>query len=385
VQTSHPYESEFADLVRVPDAVAFGFGRHAIAAILDAAGLAAGDEVILSSFTCKVVPLSILERGLTPVYVDIDSTTFNLDADRVADAISERTRAILFQHTYGHPGGLARVAEIASEAGLLLVEDRAQTLPCAGAVPQLGAASVYSNNLLKPLPAGSGGLATILDGALAARVRSARDRLPAAPASAGFRHGLQVFAHDHLFGPRLYWPLLELTRLVGSSYRSRSVEEEVEGEIRRTAYRASAFQLRRGSDSLHEVEALAAHSSDLCERYERALEGIGALSLPIRNTRHPLYYYPVLTQGIEEKDRLVRTARSANVELITWPARTPIYPVLADAELARYGYEIGSCPRSESLARRVVCLPTHHKIDPRIERRLTRLLAEFATAEGRAV
>ncbi len=92
----------------------------------------------------------------------------------------------------------------------------------------------------------------------------------------------------------------------------------------------------------------------------------------------------MLTKGIEEKDRLVHAARSANVELITWPARTPIYPVLADAELARYGYEFTSCPQSENLARRVVCLPTHRKIDPRIERRLTRLLVEFATAEGRA-
>jgi dTDP-4-amino-4,6-dideoxygalactose transaminase len=384
VRASPPYESEFADLVRVPDAVAFGFGRHAIAAVLDAAGLAAGDEVILSSFTCKVVPLSILELGLTPVYVDIDSATFNLDADRVADAIGERTRAVFFQHTYGNPAGLARVAEIASEAGLLLVEDRAQTLPCAGAVPQLGVASVYSNNLLKPLPAGSGGLAAILDGGLATRVRSRRDRLPAPSASARFRHGLQVFVHDHLFGPRLYWPLLELTRRVSPSYRPRSLEEEVEGEMRRTARRPSVSQLRRGSDSLREVEAIAAHSSGLCERYEHALEDIGALSLPIRNARHPLYYYPVLTEGIEEKDRLLRAARSANVELISWPARTPIYPVLADAELARYGYAFASCPRSESLARRVVCLPTHRKIGPRIERRLTSLLAEFATEEGRA-
>lgn len=371
---SSAYEREFAHLVGASEAVAFGFARHALVAILQGAGLRRGDEVLLAPFTCKVVPLAILSGGFRPVYADVDAATFNLDPSRIAHSLGSNTRAVLFQHTYGHPGGLEAISDFAVQHGLLLVEDRAQTLPHAGVVSQHGAASIYSNNLLKPLPAGTGGIATLREPDLAGRVRAEAEHAPLRGPLGRALLSLEILAHDILFNPWLYWPLLDLKRLTSPAYRDRSVAAEIATEIERSRWGPGPAEVRRGLHSLRRVRAIARHSLALCAAYREALTDVPGLSLPLRDILRPLYYFPVLTRDSDAKERLVAAARHAHVELISWPAKAPIYPVLETAKLRRFGYEAGSCPVSEDLARRVICLPTHEKIDARQSQRIIELV-----------
>ncbi len=368
------YEQAFADRVGARFAIAFGFARHALTSLLEGAGLKPGDAVILSPLTCKVVPLALLSLDLRPVYADLDTRTLNLDPAAVEAAIGPGARAILFQHTYGSPGGRAEVASIAAAHDLVLVEDCAQALPCANAADgPTGAAGgrIYSANLLKPLPAGSGGVAVTDDPVLADRVAESRDRLRSPGPLETARLRLEVWVHDHLFGPAVYWPLFELNRRLSPAHRARPLDAEIASEIGATARRVSAYQAQRGLAWLERVDELAEHSLRCCRDYADRLRDAPALELPIPAPTRPLYCFPVL---LSNKQRALVRARRARVELVAWPIQTPIYPIVDEARLAAYGYRAGSCPAAEDVARRLVGLPTHRKIALRHREHLAELL-----------
>src|SRR4051794_17744290 len=99
------YERQFAGQIGATHAVAFGYARTGLWAILSALELRPGDEVVLSPLTCKVVPLTLLSLKLKPVYADISMETLNLDPTSLRGALTPATKAILFQHTYGIQAG----------------------------------------------------------------------------------------------------------------------------------------------------------------------------------------------------------------------------------------------------------------------------------------
>ena len=218
------YEQAFASLVGAPEAIAFAYARTALHSIFTALGLGHGDAVILSPLTCKVVPLVLLSLGVTPVYADIARATLNLDPAGLAAAIRPATHALLFQHTYGNKASVEAVAHIAASRGVPLVEDCAQALP--GPPPDClsvgGVARIYSNNLRKPLPAGSGGMAVTHDSHLAQRIRAMRDGYPRRQRLAEIKLRLEIWLQHHVLRPALYWRFFELNCVLSASYRMRS-------------------------------------------------------------------------------------------------------------------------------------------------------------------
>ena len=106
-----------------PDEVAlFAKGRVALYAILRGLGVGPGHEVIVPAFTCVAVPNAILYTGARPVYVDIDPETYTVDPALVQAAITDRTRVILAQNTFGLSADLDRLEAIASEHDLTVVD-----------------------------------------------------------------------------------------------------------------------------------------------------------------------------------------------------------------------------------------------------------------------
>lgn len=370
------YEDRIARLVSSPRAIAFANARTALTDIFRAANLGPGDEVLLSPLTCKVVPLALMAMGLTPVFADISAATLNLDAAHLPRLAGSRTRAVLFQHTYGSPAGIDAVAAWTRDRALLLVEDCAQCVPLRDpGAPLAGDAAIFSNNLLKPLAAGSGGIAVTGDLELARRLEMFRDARPAPSPGAGRMFKLAAWVHDHVLGPRTYWPLLALNEQVDANYRSRPIATELQTEIAGVAQRPSAYQIDRGICSLGDVERVAAARRDNTSYYAGALRDTPHIEVPLVNTSLPLYYFPVL---IDEKPRLLAAARRRSLELIAWPRETPIYPVADYGQLAAYGYDRGSCPVAESVAARLVGLPTHGKITSRHRSRLVALIRAIA-------
>ncbi len=121
------FEREVAELLGVAHAVGLNSGTDALVIALRVLGIGPGDEVITTAFTFFATAEAVSQVGARPVFADVDERTFNLDPDRVEDAVTERTRAILPVHLYGRVAPMTRLLEIARRHGLAVVEDCAQS------------------------------------------------------------------------------------------------------------------------------------------------------------------------------------------------------------------------------------------------------------------
>jgi dTDP-4-amino-4,6-dideoxygalactose transaminase len=153
-------------------------GTDALVIALHALGIGAGDEVVTTPYTFYATAEAIARVGATPVFADIDSSTYCLDPDRVRERITSRTRAILPVHIFGHPADMAAITAIAREHGLAVVEDAAQAFGAAtpdGEVATFGDAATFSFFPTKNFPGmGDGGMVVCRDEDLAERVRRLR-------------------------------------------------------------------------------------------------------------------------------------------------------------------------------------------------------------------
>src|SRR5512139_3141561 len=120
------FEAEFAAYLGVRHCVGVGNGLEALHLVLRALGIGPGDEVIVPANTYIATWLAVSYAGATPVPVEPDAHTYNIDPGRVEDAITAKTRAILPVHLYGQPADMSHLLEIATRRGLRLIEDAAQ-------------------------------------------------------------------------------------------------------------------------------------------------------------------------------------------------------------------------------------------------------------------
>ena len=121
------FEREAAAFLGVAHAVGLNSGTDALVIALRALGVGPGDEVITTAFTFFATAEAVSQVGARPVFADVDERTFNLDPDRVDEAVTERTRAILPVHLYGRVAPMTRLTETARRRGLAVVEDCAQS------------------------------------------------------------------------------------------------------------------------------------------------------------------------------------------------------------------------------------------------------------------
>ena len=163
------FEAEAAVTLGVEHAVGVANGTDAIVLVLDALGIGRGDEVICPAFTFFATAEAIARAGATPVFVDIDPLTLNLDPREVERRIGPATRAIMPVHLFGRPAAIEELRRF----GLPLLEDAAQAFGAPGIAS--GLASTFSFFPTKNLFAlGDGGLVATSDPELADRVRMLR-------------------------------------------------------------------------------------------------------------------------------------------------------------------------------------------------------------------
>lgn len=140
-----------------------------------ALGIGPGDEVITTPYTFVSTVTTILHVGARPVLVDIDDATFNLDANRVADAVTPRTKAIMPVHFAGLPCDMMALEQIARDRGLRILEDAAHAFPAVSAgrtVGTIGDVTAFSFYATKNLTTGEGGMVTTDRDDLADAVRT---------------------------------------------------------------------------------------------------------------------------------------------------------------------------------------------------------------------
>lgn len=120
------FEKEYAEYCETEFCVGVGNGLEALQLILLAYGIGPGDEVIVPSNTYIATWLAVSHAGATPVPVEPEDTSYNIDPGQIEKSISERTKAILAVHLYGHPSDMDRIKKIAGKYGLKIIEDAAQ-------------------------------------------------------------------------------------------------------------------------------------------------------------------------------------------------------------------------------------------------------------------
>jgi dTDP-3-amino-3,4,6-trideoxy-alpha-D-glucose transaminase len=173
------FEHEFAGYCGASECIGVSNGLDALRLVLEGYGIGPGDEVIVPSFTFIATWLSVSHAGATPVPVEVDPATCNLDPELVEPALTDRTRAIVAVHLYGQPADMDPLRALADSRGLHLIEDAAQSHGASyrgrrtGSLGHAAAFSFYPGKNLGAL--GDGGAVTTSDPELAERVRVLRN------------------------------------------------------------------------------------------------------------------------------------------------------------------------------------------------------------------
>jgi len=305
------FEQEFADYLGVKHCVGVGNGLEALQLIFMAYGIGAGDEVIVPSNTYIASWLSVSYVGATPIPVEPNLSTHNIDPSRIAQAITKRTKAIMPVHLYGQPTEMTEIWKLAEQHGLRIVEDSAQAHgvkyidKMAG---NLGSAAAFSFYPTKNLGAfGDAGAVTTNDDEIADKIRVLRN-----------------------YGSR------------------KKYYNEVKGHNSRLDPLQAAF-LRVKLKYLDEWNA---RRTSLAKYYIEHLNGLPGLGLPITasQTEHGWHIF-VVTH--DDRDRLKSHLDEHGVDTLI---HYPVPPHLSEA-YADIGYKAGDFPLSEKLANRVLSLP----------------------------
>jgi len=276
------FERAVAEYVGVKHAIATNSCTTALHLALVAAGVGPGDEVICPSFTFIATANAIVCAGATPIFVDIEPRTFNIDPRLVEAAITPRTRAIVPVSQIGLPADLPAIRAIASRHKLVVVEDAAPSLGAMIGSARLGSISdftCFSFDARKILTMGEGGVITTDNDASAERLRALRAH--AASISAAARHSaLEV--------------VLESYPEVGYNYKLTDVQASI------------------GLVQMGRLESIVEERRRLAARYHRLLVDESRVTLPWAplGYRHVFQSYCVrLHAGLDQQEVMAELAR----------------------------------------------------------------------------
>jgi dTDP-4-amino-4,6-dideoxygalactose transaminase len=333
------FEREFERAVGVAHAIAVSSCTTALHLAVLGGRIGPGDEVILPSFTFPATANAVLYAGGTPVLVDVDPRTLNIDLEAVAQAAGPRTRAVIGVHLFGFPCEIGALESFCAERGLFLIEDAACAVGTrignrmAGT---FGDVACFSFHARKVVTCGEGGMLTTRRDDLAAELASLRT------------HGADRGA-DLREGEGLAPPSPRHVRL-GYNYRLSDVQSAI-----------ARAQLGR-------LEAFVAEREELARRYDEALSDLRGVQLPPRGVglRHSWQSY-VVVLGADAKvaPRAFRDALAAK-GVATRPGTYAVHL----EPYWRERFPVPSLPHSEWAAERSVALPLFNGMSWESQRRV---------------
>jgi dTDP-4-amino-4,6-dideoxygalactose transaminase len=328
------FEREVAAVVDVEHAIGVSSGTDALIVALMALGIGPGDEVVTSPFSFFATAGSIVRVGATPVFADIDPTTFNLDIVAATRACTARTKALMPVHLFGQAADMSAVLALADEYKLGVIEDAAQAIGASdhgGLVGSIGNVGCFSFFPSKNVGAfGDAGLVTTNDAPLARKMRLLRN------------HGME---------PKYFHAM------VGGNFRLDAIQAAV---LRvKLPHLASWTEGRRAN----------------AQRYRQmfATAGLeGAVRLPAeRPDRRHIYNQFVVR--VPDRDALKAHLEREGVG-------TEIYypvPFHLQACFAKLGYRKGDFPHAEQAAAEVLALPIYPELTTDQQQYVVDRIADF--------
>ncbi|MEN9558535.1 MAG: hypothetical protein RL141_904 [Candidatus Parcubacteria bacterium] len=321
------FEEALAAKAGAAHAVAFANGTLALQAAYFAIGLQPGDEFITTPLTFVATANAGMWLGGSPVFVDVDPETGNMDPSRLAAAITPRTRAIVPVDYAGHPADITAIRAIAQRHGIPVIEDACHAFGAAvGGAPvgSLADLTVFSFHPVKPITTGEGGAVVTNDSAYADRLRLFRS------------HGI---TRDQLERPS-EGPWYYEMQVLGLNARITDIQCAL-----------GLSQLRKLDRFLHARSRIAA-------RYAEMLRGVDGLRLPseLPGIQSGWHLYPVRLQDafVDRRAEIVQKLHTAGIGV-----QVHYIPVHLHPFYMRRGHARGDYPNAEAFYAAEISLPIY--------------------------
>jgi len=310
------FEVAFAKVAGSRHVVATNNGTTALHLALVAIGIGPGDEVIVPALTYIASANAVVYCGATPVFADVEADTLNLDPADIEHRITERTKAIIPVHLYGHPADMTAIMAIAERHGLTVIEDAAEAHGArvngrpVGSLAHMGTFSFFGNKIVTT---GEGGAVTTDDDELNARLRLLRGQ------------GMD--------SNKRYW-----FSEIGFNYRMTNVAAAI------------------GVAQLERIEQMLGRRREIAARYTELLAPVAGITLPVErpDARRVAWLYTVMIDGFstEQRNELIDLLKADGIE--TRPVFYPLHlmpPYITEP--------VASFPIAERLGAEGISLPTH--------------------------
>jgi dTDP-4-amino-4,6-dideoxygalactose transaminase len=316
-------------------AIGMSSGSDALLACLMAENIGPGDEVITTTYTFFATVGAIARLGATPIFVDIDPVTYNLDTAQMASRVTEKTRAIIPVHLYGQMADMDAVMQVAEKHGLIVIEDAAQAIGAkyrgrqAGTIGHYGCFSFFPSKNLGA--AGDGGMVVTNDAQRADKLRCLRG------------HGSKPKYHHKIIGGN---------------------------------FRLDAIQAAVVSAKLPHLDDWTVARQRNAKRYDQLLGEAGVpIGLPkVETDRHIFNQYVIRTSNRDELQAYLQK-KGIGTEVY--------YPVpmhLQDC-FAYLGHTAGAFPESERAAKGTLALPVHPELTELQARYVVDCIHDFFAAD----
>lgn len=343
------FERAVAELLGIEHAVGVSSGTDALLVSLMAEGIGPGDEVITTPFSFFATAGAILRAGARPVFVDIEPESFNIDAARVAEAISPRTKALVPVHLFGRAAAMDELCRLSAERGLCVIEDAAQALGTgfreetseqgperpAGTWGHYGCFSFFPSKNLGG--AGDGGLVVCRDGERARRLVQLRAQGARVP-------------HCH--------------EILGGNFRL----DTLQAAVLETKLPALRGWVRRRRQNAERYRGLFADAGLVAAGTTPTDDA--PIVLPPHAPGHSYNQFVVRAKG---RDGLAAHLRERQIGCAIYYPR----PLHLQPALATLGYREGAFPVAERAAAEVLALPIYPALDDAQAERVVRAIAAY--------
>ncbi|HOO76634.1 MAG TPA: DegT/DnrJ/EryC1/StrS family aminotransferase [bacterium] len=309
------FEEEFASYCAAGQGIAVNSGTSALHLALLAAGVGPGDEVITTPFTFVATVAAILYTGASPVLIDIDPKYYTFDVSRLEAAITDKTKAIIPVHLYGHPADMEAVLDTAQARKIVVIEDACQAHGSeyrgkrVGSLGDMGCFSFYPGKNLGAY--GEGGIVVTDNPEYAQKIRMLRD-------------WGQEKKYHHV--------------MLGYNYRM----DGFQGAVLRVKLR----HLEQWTEARRHIAAV----------YSKALENVDVI--PPSEKKNCRHVYHIYAARVQNRDRVIEALKKEGIHTgIHYP-----YPVHVQEGYVSMGYKKGDFPIAEQIASEVISLPMYPEL-----------------------
>jgi dTDP-4-amino-4,6-dideoxygalactose transaminase len=353
----------------------FSSARGALYFLLSQIKSKSEEHIITQAFSCLVVPLAIKSAGYKPIYTDIDDS-FNIDIQDLKNKITNQTKAIIIQNTFGLPAKIDDILNIAKEKDILIIENLTHSL---GAkykntyLGNFGQVALLSFNRNKVISSIIGGALVIREKKLAEKIKLAYQNLPELSAK---EIAKILFTGKVLYKAKLNYCLitkiyLKVLRQIKLISEMISKEEKEGNKNINYSFKFPKILFPLLENQLKKLERFNNHRKKIANLYNQTNFKINEQSEPI------FLRFPFLVKNSNLRKRIFYLCQKENIYLGDW-YQCVLSPC---SNLETFDYKLNSCPHAELISKKIINLPTYINITPEDVQKIIKIIKKAGGVE----